>query len=88
MKKMVFVGIVLLTVGGCTPFGGTFKFDGPSGATYRTFAKTFSQCYSDLREGTTKISCGAMKACMAGEGYNQDPQGRFDGKSIAVGCKR
>ena len=86
MKKIVRLGIVLLTVGGCA-FGGTYKFDGPSGATYRTFAKTFSQCFSNLKEGTPQISCGAMKACLAGEGYNQNPQGRFDGRSIAVSCR-
>tara|TARA_R100000808_G_scaffold4441_2_gene14614 strand:+ start:3083 stop:3301 length:219 start_codon:yes stop_codon:yes gene_type:complete len=69
------------------PYGGTFKFSGPSGATNQQFFKANSDCYAKVQPAVGPPQCGALMVCMAGKGYTQDPNGRFDGKPVAVRCE-
>jgi hypothetical protein len=100
---MKVIGVLFLAgtvLGGCA-YGGTFKFSGPSNATFSDFAQKRYECYSNLRgesasgsinkHGGTyvkhqSVSCGAMDACMAGSGYRRSKNGRFDASSIKVRC--
>ena len=103
--KLVFRVILLLSIGvllgGC-PTGGTYRYSGPSDATFSSFASSRNQCYQQLmasgasgsanqygayyQRGPT-VSCGAFNACLAEKGYYKNSNGRFDASSISVSCQ-